>query len=187
MPFPRRSFLKTMAASVVPSAALHDLIAQVPAPPNRTNLHIVGSGQDRFGEQHSLGFSSMSFKVTTAETAGNMFVIEHVNLKPNGGPGLHLHFNQEEYFYVLEGEVAFQVGDQKLNLKAGESVLGPRRIQHCFAGVAPASRLLIAFTPAGEMERFFRETEKNPKLVVDAEFNRQCEVQSIGPSPFWKA
>lgn len=186
MPIPRRSFLKTLAASVVPAAALPDLIAQASPAPSSTEVHLVGAGQDRFGEQHSLGFSTMTFKVGTAETAGNLFVFEHANMKPGAGPGFHLHFNQEEYFYVLDGEVAFQVGDQRLQLKAGESVLGPRRVPHCFAAVVP-SRMLIAYAPAGKMEQFFRDTQKNPALLMDAEYNRRCEVQLIGPSPLWKS
>jgi hypothetical protein len=47
--------------------------------------------------------------------------------------------------------------------------------------------MLIAFTPAGKMEPFFRETQKNPKLLMDAEFNKRYEMQLVGPSPFWKA
>lgn len=186
MPIPRRSFLKTVAASVFPAAALHDLIAQAPPPAASSALHTVGSGQDRYGEQHTLGYSAMTFKVGTSETAGNMFVIEHANMKVDGGPGFHLHFNQEEYFYVLEGEVAFQVGDQRLHLKAGESILGPRRVPHCFAAVSP-SRMLIAFTPAGMMEQFFRDSQKDPKLLMDAEFNSRYGMKLMGPSPFWKA
>jgi mannose-6-phosphate isomerase-like protein (cupin superfamily) len=187
MPIPRRSFLKTVAASVFPAAALHDLVAQASAVPIATpELHIVGSGQDRFGDTHTLGYSAMTFKVGTAETAGNMFVIEHANMKIGGGPGFHLHFNQEEYFYVLEGEVAFQVGDKRVQLKAGESILGPRRVPHCFAAVSP-SRMLIAFTPAGKMEPFFRETQKNPALLMDAAFNSQYEMQLVGPSPLWRS
>jgi hypothetical protein len=41
--------------------------------------------------------------------------MEHTHLT-HGGPALHLHLDQEEWFYVLEGEVAFQIGDQRLRL-----------------------------------------------------------------------
>jgi mannose-6-phosphate isomerase-like protein (cupin superfamily) len=187
MPIPRRSFLKTVAASVFPAAALPELIAQAASSPAPAELHPVGSGQDRYAEKHTLGYSAMSFKVGTAETGGNMFVIEHDNMKADGGPGFHLHLSQEEYFYVLEGEVAFQVGDKQLRLKAGESILGPRRVPHCFAAVDKASRMLIAFTPAGQMEQFFRDTQQNPKLLMDAEFNSRYGMKLVGPSPFWKS
>ena len=182
----RRSFLKAIA-SVGPAAGMHDFLAsqaQVPASPAP---HVVGAGEDRFGQPHTLGFSSLLFKVTPGETGGGVFLMEHQHLMP-GGPPLHLHPNQEEWFYVMEGEVAFQVGEQRLHLRPGESVLAPRRVPHTFSSVsATPSRLLIGFCPAGKMEEYFRDGEKNPAHAGDAEFMRRYEMEMVGPSPFWKA
>jgi mannose-6-phosphate isomerase-like protein (cupin superfamily) len=186
----RRSFLRT-AAVVNAATGLHDLFAGqasagTPVSPPSIALHPVGAGEDRFGHPHSLGFSSLLFKVATSETAGGLFVIEHQHLLP-GGPPLHLHLNQEEWFYVMEGEVAFQVGEQRLHLHPGESVLAPRRVPHAFSSVAATpSRMLIAFCPAGKMEQFFRDAESPGAPVTDAEFWRRYEVELIGPSPFAK-
>ena len=132
----RRSFLKAMAGAA-PVAGLQDFLitqarAQSASPP-ASALHVVGAGEDRFGRPHSLGFSSILFKVPASETAGGLFVMEHTHLLP-GGPALHLHFNQEEWFYVMEGEVAFQVGEQRLQLHGGESVLAPRRVPQSSRG-----------------------------------------------------
>jgi mannose-6-phosphate isomerase-like protein (cupin superfamily) len=188
----RRSFLKA-AASVVPAAGLHDLIAaqaiaRVPASPSANALHVVGAGEDRFGQHHSMGFSSMLFKVSTTETAGGLFVIEHTHLTPGGGPPLHLHLNQEEWFYVMEGEVAFQVGEQRLRLRPGESALAPRRVPHTFSPVAATpSRMLIAFCPAGKMEQYFHDAETAGPSKFDADFMRRYDMELIGPSPFRKS
>jgi len=182
----RRSFLKTVAASAFPAAALHDLMAQAtPAAPSAAQLHLVGAGKDRFGEDRHTQFSSMAFKIDPAETGGGLFIIEHTHLVP-GGPSLHLHYNQEEWFYVEEGEVVFQVGEQRIQLRAGESILAPRRVPHTFSAVGQPGRMLIAFTPAGKMEQFFRGVLAKPDLLSDREFNWQCEIEIIGPSPFWK-
>ncbi len=186
MPIPRRSFLKA-AASVAPAAALHDLFAQAPAPPPTPALHIIGAGQDRFGPPHTLGFSSLAFKVATADTGGNLFIIEHTHLMPNTGPALHLHFSQDEWFYVMDGEVAFQVGGRRVHLPAGESVLGPRRIPHTFSAVGSPAHLLIAFSPADEMEQYFLDAAAHPSLAATADFMNRYEMQWIGPSPFWKS
>jgi hypothetical protein len=113
----RRSFLKT-AASALPIAALHNVLAQS-APAPASALHPVAAGQDRFGPPHTLGFSSLAFKVVTNHSAGNLFIIEHRYLQPGKGPALHLHYSQEEWFYVMECEVALQVGDQRLSLFVG--------------------------------------------------------------------
>lgn len=147
----------------------------------------VGAGKDRFGHPHTMGFSSgMLFKVSGSDTNGGLFVMEHTHLTP-GGPPLHVHMQQEEWFYVMAGEVAFQVGQQRVSLDAGDSVLAPRRIPHTFSavGTQPA-RMLIAFCPAGKMEQYFREVEADPKRNADPEFWRSCGMELVGPSPFWK-
>jgi mannose-6-phosphate isomerase-like protein (cupin superfamily) len=111
---------------------------------------------------------------------------EHTHLVP-GGPPVHLHFNQDEWFYVPEGQIAFQVGEQRANLGPGESVLAPRRIPHTFSSVGAPARMLIAFCSAGKMEQYFRSVETNPKLNADPEFWRTCEMELVGPSPLWKS
>lgn len=147
----RRSFLKGVAAAApaagLPSFLANQAHAQSPAFQPSGALHVVGATEDRFGHSHSLGFSTFFFKVGGSETGGSLFLMEHQHMVP-GGPDLHMHLNQEEWFYVVEGEVAFQVGEQRLHLHAGESVLGPRRVPHTFSAVGPApGRMLIAFSP----------------------------------------
>ncbi len=143
--------------------------------------HVIAAGQDRLGEHHSLGFSTISFKVLPRETAGGLFLIEHTHLV-TAGPPLHLHHAQEEYFYVMEGRALFQVGEQKVELKPGESVLGPRGVPHTFVptGETPA-RMLIAFTPAGQMEDFFREEEKSGAPFKDPADFARFGMQWVGP------
>jgi quercetin dioxygenase-like cupin family protein len=195
MPIPRRTFLKSAISGCPTLAASLSLPlgwgAQVSAPnsatPSTPALHPVPAGQDRFGHPHSLGFSTLAFKVATADTAGNLFVIEHTNLMPNTGPALHLHLSQEEWFYVMEGEVRFQVGDQRLSLRTGESVLAPRRIPHTFSAAGSPAHMLIAFTPADKMEQYFIDAAAHPSLAATADFMNRYDMQWIGPSPFWKA
>lgn len=162
-------------------------MAQMPAPPSSLELHPVGAGEDRFGHAHSLGFSSLAFKVSGSETGSNLFIIEHRGLQPNSGPPLHMHYSQEEWFYVMEGEVAFQVGGQRVKLKAGESVLAPRMVPHTFSASGQVGRMLIAFCPAGKMEQYFKDAEQNPSLAATAEVMNKYEVKYLGPSPFWKS
>lgn len=185
----RRSFLKATAA-LLPTAglknfALKQISAQVSTqaatPESSDKIHVVGSGQDRFGESHSLGFSSILFKVSTRETNGGLFVIEHENLR-KGGPALHYHLHQEEWFYVMEGEVLFQVGNGRKLLHSGESVLGPRMVPHAFCGIGEKpGRMLIAFTPAGKMEDFFRAIAIPNGPAMDAATFRKYEIEYVGP------
>jgi quercetin dioxygenase-like cupin family protein len=180
----RRSFLKS-AAAFFPAAGLEAFAnGQAPGAPSSDQLHVVLSGEDRLGESHSRGYSSILFKVLPRETGNGMFVIEHLNLI-EGGPPLHLHLLQEEYFYVVEGEVLFQVGNARKHLKAGDSILGPRGIPHAFACVSKKpGRMLIAFTPAGKMEQFFRDTAIPNAPRMAAEDWSRYDIKYVGPSPF---
>jgi mannose-6-phosphate isomerase-like protein (cupin superfamily) len=181
----RRSFLRS-AAAVVPALGLHGLLAQ-DAPQSPKELHVVGPGEDRFGHPHSLGFSTMSFKVSGAETGGSLFLLEHSHLTP-GGPALHQHWSQEEWFYVMAGEVTFQIGERRVTLRPGESVLAPRMVPHTFSavGAAPA-HMMIAFCPAGKMEQYFKDAASPHPGVSDTEFLRRYDMDYLGPSPFWKS
>jgi mannose-6-phosphate isomerase-like protein (cupin superfamily) len=178
----RRSLLKASAA-LLPAAGLRGFaLAQAAGAPASNEVHVVEAGQDRFGEQHSLGYSSILFKVATRETNDSMFVVEHANLV-KGGPRLHLHLYQEEWFYVIEGEVLFQIGDTRKHLRAGESVLGPRNVPHAFSSVGEKpGRMLIAFTPAGKMEEFFRAVAIPNPPSVDAALFHKYEMELVGPA-----
>ena len=187
----RRSFLKA-AAAAAPAAGLQNFLvgqarAQAAALPASDALRVVGDGEDRSGHPFRMPTSSLSVKVATHETGGGLFVAEHTHLLP-GGPALHLHLYQDEWFYVMAGEVAFQLGEQRLHLHAGESVLGPRRVPHTFSSIGGApSRVLLAFCPAGKMEQYFRDIQDPKVQAGDAEFMRRYDMERIGPSPFWKS
>jgi quercetin dioxygenase-like cupin family protein len=176
----RRSFLKS-AAAVFPAAGLGAFaLGEVAAAPVAEGVHPVGAGQDRLGETHSLGFSTILFKVLPRETGSGLFVIEHMHLG-NGGPPLHFHLQQEEWFYVMEGEVLFQLGGERKKLGAGESVLGPRGVPHAFVGLGEKpAHMVIAFTPAGKMEAFFREVAVPNGPAMDAATFARYDMQYVG-------
>ena len=69
----------------------------------------------------------------------------------------HTHSREDEYSYVLEGEVGVRIGDQDFLAKAGDIIMKPRGVSHTFwnAGPQPA-RLLEIIAPAG-FETFFEE------------------------------
>jgi cupin domain len=68
-----------------------------------------------------------------------------------------MHQHEDEYSYVVDGEVGFEVGDETFTARAGQLVAKPRGIWHAFwnAGVRPA-RVLELISPAG-FERYFAE------------------------------
>ena len=86
----------------------------------------------------------------------------------------------------MEGEVRFQVGDRRLRLGPGESILAPRRIPHTFSASGSPAHMLIAFTPADKMEQYFNDAAAHPELAPTKDFMNQYDMQWMGPSPFWK-
>jgi quercetin dioxygenase-like cupin family protein len=97
------------------------------------------------------------FKLFGADTGGALAVVEHVLAPGTLAAPVHTHRNEDEYSYVLEGEMTALIGDQLIHAPAGTLVCKPRNIPHTFwnQGSAPA-RLLEIISPAG-FERYFDE------------------------------
>lgn len=177
----RRDFLGGALASL-PLALLgqHAQAATAPA------IARVPAGEDRLGEHHTIGVSTTSFKVLTGESAGALFLFEHRNVGgKKGGPPRHVHHNEDEWFYVIEGNYIAEVGSTRVELNPGDSILGPREVPHAWAFVGDTpGRVLIAFTPANKMEAFFRENEKRPhgtEYMNDAAVYHAHGMELLGP------
>ena len=141
----------------------------------------VAAGADLFGERRGLGISTIAFKMIPPNP-GDPFILENTFLA-KGGPARHLHYDQEEWFYILEGEFQFEVGADRFHLHPGDSLLAPRQVPHVWAFVGEArGRILIAFLPAGKMEAFFREvTRANAMPPQDPELWRAHGMELLGP------
>jgi quercetin dioxygenase-like cupin family protein len=97
------------------------------------------------------------FLVTGAQTGGAYFAMEAI-VPPGGGPPLHIHRNEDETFYVLEGECDFNLDGERLTAGPGDFVNIPRGRVHNFHNAgATTTRLILTFTPAN-IEHFFMET-----------------------------
>jgi quercetin dioxygenase-like cupin family protein len=117
---------------------------------------VVKAGEDRFGEHRSLGISTIYFKVVTPD-----LLVLDTTYTGKGGPPRHLHVDQDEWFFVIEGLFLLEVGEIKFTLGPGDSLFAPRKVPHAYASVGDGGgRLLITFNPAGKMEAFFREVTK---------------------------
>jgi quercetin dioxygenase-like cupin family protein len=96
----------------------------------------------------------LKFKVRGAQTNGALTALENV-IPPGQGPPLHTHANEDEAWYVIEGELRFKLDADISRAPAGSFVFVPRGTPHCFQNVGDApARILVMFTPAG-MEHFF--------------------------------
>src|SRR5437762_2629249 len=90
----------------------------------------------------------ISVKVGGAETGGALAQVESDD--PRGtAPPLHVHHNEEETFYVLDGEVSVFVDDEELRLSTGDYALVPRGVPHAYLVRSERTRILVTFSPAG--------------------------------------
>jgi quercetin dioxygenase-like cupin family protein len=142
----------------------------------------IPSGHDRFAAERGHGISRLNFRLSSTDTDGRLFVTEQTMLA-KGGPPRHLHLEQDEWFYGLEGEFIVEVGERRFPLTPGDSVFAPRMVPHVWAYVGnQPGRILIAFTPAGRMEAFFDVTTKaNAMPGQDPELWRAHGMEVVGP------
>ncbi|MCB0744565.1 MAG: cupin domain-containing protein [Ignavibacteriae bacterium] len=123
----------------------------------------VKAGEARFKESYTMKgvtLNKLDIKISAKDTNGNLAVFEQTGHTPKGGPPLHIHPFQDEWFYVVEGEYLFQVGDEKFEMKSGDTIFLPRDIQHAFVQLTENGKMIVSYLPAGKMEDFFKATDK---------------------------
>jgi quercetin dioxygenase-like cupin family protein len=96
----------------------------------------------------------VTLKSSSETTGGRVAVMENYGARGSGSP-LHVHRNEDEWFYVTEGELTFWVGGQVITAPAGSFVFGPRDIPHTFTVSSERARFLLVTEPAG-FEGFVR-------------------------------
>jgi mannose-6-phosphate isomerase-like protein (cupin superfamily) len=87
-------------------------------------------------------------KATSAETGGQYALLE-ITAPPELETPLHVHYTEDEGFYVLEGSVTIHVGDQTVELTAGRHAFGPRDVPHKFRTGPDGARMIWVLTPGG--------------------------------------
>src|SRR6187551_2675519 len=93
-------------------------------------------------------------KIGRADTGGAYGMLEIV-VPPGLGSPWHVHPEEDEWFYVLDGALTVWVGDAKVELKSGGFAFGPKGVPHTFYGTAPVTRALVGFAPM-QFEGFLR-------------------------------
>ena len=123
----------------------------------------VNAGEARFGQHFKMKgvtLNTLDIKISGTDTANDLAVFEQIGLTPNGGPPLHVHPFQDEWFYVIEGEYLFQVGEVKYQMKLGDTIFLPRNVPHAFIQLSEKGKMIVSYLPAGKMEAFFKVTDQ---------------------------
>lgn len=134
-----------------------------------TQAGVVGAQASDVLLQGPLGATLLAGREATGGSVA--FVIHTLTARALGSP-LHTHRREDEYSFVLEGEVGVQIGEQTSIAGPGDLVLKPRGVPHAFwnPGDGPA-RLLEVISPGG----------------FEGYFTRLGEVLAAGPQPDMEA
>ena len=87
---------------------------------------------------------------------GGQYTLVEV-LEPEGEAPLHVHHREDEAFWVLEGELTFEVGDETIKASPGAFLFGPRDVPHRYTVDSGPAKLLFLLSPAG-FEEFIYAT-----------------------------
>ena len=111
--------------------------------PSNVILHIPAR------TRRSFWFAGGLFTVlVTGEESGGSYTTMELFVPPGVGPELHQHDAEEEQFYVLSGQLTYQVGPHTFDVKTGDFIHIPRQTPHGFTNGPHPSRLLARFSPA---------------------------------------
>ena len=150
------------------------------------------------GDGEALWFNNdlLTFKATGAQTGGGFLLLEELARRGKATP-LHTHPQEEESFFILEGEALFHLDGDERTLGPGSFVSVPRGEPHAYVVTSEVARALVLLTPgSGAMEAFFRDAgepaagrELPPDGPLDLErigaaAERTGAVKILGPPPF---
>ncbi len=142
------------------------------------------------------GGGVFTVKATAAETGGSLFMFEDMMAQGKTTP-LHLHPEEEEAVYVIEGELLVHVDGADHQVRAGGLAVFPRGVAHAFLVTSKVARVLAILAP-GKAEAFYRgasepvTSDTDPSGPVDFDRLRQSAarnggIEILGPPPFDKS
>jgi quercetin dioxygenase-like cupin family protein len=105
----------------------------------------LGPGE---GEQRWFLGALVTIKASADTTGGGVSVVEHLAPRGDGAP-LHVHHDDDEWFYVLDGELTFWIDGAVTVAGAGTFVWGPRDVPHTFTVSSETARFLLVTEPGG--------------------------------------
>ena len=131
--------------------------------------------------------SPTSLRATAATTGGAFGLVEGHSMAPGFESPYHVHSNEDEAFYVLEGEIAFIVDGKWMVGGPGTYAFGPRNIPHGFKVVSDTpARLLLLASPGG-FEGFVSELRQPepapPDMGVLAATAARYGIEILGALP----
>jgi mannose-6-phosphate isomerase-like protein (cupin superfamily) len=132
-----------------------------------------------------VGPDPWSFRITGADTNGRFDFME-ATITHLQGPPLHLHHEQDDTFFVIEGTLTVQVGDELFDLNPGDLVCAPKGVPHTFANVGKEPVRVINIMTPGGFDRVLEDYASLPPGPRDPqvleELAQKHKLAFVGPS-----
>ena len=148
------------------------------APQTQTDPPTLAPFLARAGEGEARWwFDSLAvIRVTAEQTRGLLSIVE-ITEGPNAVAPLHVHQREDEGFWILEGEVTFEVGDETILAGPGDFAFGPRGIPHRYTVGDAGCRMLFVMTPGG-FEQLVREMSVPAAARTLPPASRRCSSRT---------
>jgi quercetin 2,3-dioxygenase len=175
----RRSALKKISATATGLAILKLSFAKE----NMTeNLPFIIRAMES-KKEYNLWGRSVYLKVGAADSNKQLSMF-YGTYQKGDGPPLHIHHDQDEQFYVLEGEFLIQVGNDKYTLMPGDTAYLPKNIPHTYLVLSDAAKMVFQTQPSGKIEELFQYLADNYETKTIEEIGKampQFNHSWIGP------
>ena len=130
------------------------------------------------GEARRWGGGLAVIKASAADTGGQMTILE-VTEPPGIEAPLHVHHNEDEAFWVLEGDVTLEIGETTIKAHVGDYAFGPRGIPHRYTVGERGCRMLFVLTPGGFENLVMGMSEPAGARTLPPSSSKQPDIAQI--------
>ena len=144
------------------------------------------SGEGRTTQPLNVLGAETVIKLADADTHGAAAIF-HQTVPPLGGPPLHRHSHEDEWFYVLDGEITTEIDGQRNVLHAGDSAFAPRGTVHAFRNFGKSATDILILVMPGRFSLFFEELSElnaglsTPDVAGTQRLMTDYGIELLGP------
>jgi mannose-6-phosphate isomerase-like protein (cupin superfamily) len=120
----------------------------------------------------------VEFQTPSASASGNFAVAYTVTI-PGGGPPPHFHRNEDEVFYIIEGNFEFLIGDKTVPAPPGTLIFGARNVMHQFRNKGPGRGTFLVWAQPAHFEKFISEVGTPAAGIVDPPAVAEADIERL--------
>jgi mannose-6-phosphate isomerase-like protein (cupin superfamily) len=150
------------------------------------NSFTLGAQEGRTAEPLHVFGGEVLVKLANADTNGAAAIL-HVRVPPMSGPPLHRHSREDEWFYVLSGEITAVIDGKKAVVREGGSFFAPCGTAHTFQNFGRDSAQMLTMIAPGDLVGFFEElatlnkTNSAAEPIRAEQLRKEYGIEVLGP------